>query len=163
VKIIEQNVVKTKVMDWNAAYYGVRVYDWMDEAGKGIASVIKRKYKTKKRIVFFCGLGNNGGDGFAAARHLCSKFDVKVFLFGTPDNIKTEESQRHWQQMLDKGTEAVVVKSIRDLKNVDKSFDIVVDCLLGTGVEGKVREPIASGVKLLNRIRAVKIAVDYQI
>lgn len=176
-KVIEQNVVKTQVMDWNAAYYGLSIYDWMDRAGKGIAQVIRNKYKAeltplksplnkggrkrKLNVGFFCGLGNNGGDGFAAARYLGPKYEIKVFLFGTPEKIKTEESQSHWQQMLDKGIEAVVIKSSKNLKNVDKSFDIVVDCLLGTGVKGKVREPIASGVKLFNKIKGKKIAIDF--
>lgn len=169
-KVIEQNVLKTKVMDWNAAYFGESIYEWMNNAGKGIARILNTKYKirnTKLKIGIFCGLGNNGGDGFAAARYLYPKHNVKVYLFGQPNDIRTEESQRHWQMMLDRGVEAVVLGGGKDVKSYfakspkDLRFDVIVDCLLGTGVTGQLREPIASGVKLFNKIRARKIAIDF--
>jgi len=163
-KILEQNVLKTKVMDWNAAWYGVEIYDWMDRAGFGIAKTLSAKFKTKSaklKIGIFCGTGNNGGDGFAAAKYLHSKYEVRVFLFGSPLKINTKESQKTWDEMLGKGINAQVIENSADLKSVDKSFDIVIDCLLGTGTRGKLREPIASGVRFYNSLKAKKVSVDY--
>lgn len=163
-KIAKLNVLKTQVMDWNAAYYGVSVYKWMQRAGQGIAQALSAKFKVqnaKLKIGIFCGLGNNGGDGFAAAKYLYKKHNVKVFLFGSPLKIKTKESQRTWAEMLAKGINAQVIEKSSDLKSVDKSFDISLDCFLGTGTKGKLREPIASGVRFYNRLKGKKVSVDY--
>jgi NAD(P)H-hydrate epimerase len=51
-----------------------------------------------KNILIFVGLGNNGGDGLVMARHLAGyNAKVTVMLLGTPDKIKTEESNWNCQ------------------------------------------------------------------
>ena len=70
-----------KVLDRNAEFYGIPTISLMETAGKSVANFIVEKIKDKK-ILIFCGTGNNGGDGFVAARHLSKKRDVSVFLIG---------------------------------------------------------------------------------
>ena len=77
-----------KVLDTNAEFFGVPTIELMEYAGKGVAYFIKHKLKSKnKEILIFCGTGNNGGDGFVAARYLSKNYNVTVFLTGKEKEI----------------------------------------------------------------------------
>jgi NAD(P)H-hydrate epimerase len=72
------SVNEIKVLDINSEYYGVPTKILMENAGKGAAEYIIKKLNLKnKNILIFCGLGNNGGDGFVAARYLSKNNKVK--------------------------------------------------------------------------------------
>ena len=111
-----------------------------------------------KNIVIFVGLGNNGGDGLVMARHLAGYgAKVTVMLLGTPDKIKTEESNWNWS-ILEK------MPSVKLMSNsfIDFDFkpDILVDAILGTGIAGEIREPYASAINYINETECYKFAVD---
>lgn len=128
----------------------------MENAGKGIAGFLLKKFGKGKRIGFFCGLGNNGGDGFVAARYLLKNgVNPEVYLVGNSKNIRTPEARKNWQRF--KGTKFENIKAV----GIKNDFDIVVECLFGTGIQGKLREPYNSVVKKLNKLKGKKIAVDY--
>ena len=65
----------------------------MENAGREVALAVKnmwiqQKHKAPTKIALFCGKGNNGGDGFVAARHLANMgFDIIVFIMANPDSI----------------------------------------------------------------------------
>ena len=72
-----------KVLDKNSEYFGTATSQLMENAGKGVADfVIKNLISIGKNIIIFCGTGNNGGDGFVAARYLAERCKVSVFLTG---------------------------------------------------------------------------------
>ena len=77
----------SRVMDANAEALGVSVEELMGNAGRAVAEFLKEIYPGK-RYAFFCGHGNNGGDGFAAAS-LLPKERVKVFCITSPDRIRS--------------------------------------------------------------------------
>jgi len=83
---------ETKVLDSNAEFYGVPNDILMENAGKGIAEIIKNRYKSKiEKILIICGLGNNGGDGFCVARHLLAAgIKPDVYLAGKTVDVKNE-------------------------------------------------------------------------
>ena len=128
----------------------------------GAAAVRRLVEKTgsvdSKNIVIFVGLGNNGGDGLVMARHLAGhSANVTVMLLGTPDKIKTEESNWNWS-ILEKMPS---VKLMSD-SSIDFDFkpDILVDAILGTGITGEIREPYASAINYINETECYKFAVD---
>ena len=128
----------------------------------GAAAVRRLVEKTgsvdSKNIVIFVGLGNNGGDGLVMARHLAGHgANVTVMLLGTPDKIKTEESNWNWS-ILEKMPS---VKLVSD-SSIDFDFkpDILVDAILGTGIAGEIREPYASAINYINETECYKFAVD---
>ena len=128
----------------------------------GAAAVRRLVEKTgsvdSKNIVIFVGLGNNGGDGLVMARHLAGYgAKVTVMLLGTPDKIKTEESNWNWS-ILEKMPS---VKLMSD-SSIDFDFkpDILVDAILGTGITGEIREPYASAINYINETECYKFAVD---
>ena len=63
----------------------------MENAGKSIAKILKEKFDLKdKRILIIAYHGNNGGDGFVAARHLCDDAEVDVLFIGDEKKLKNE-------------------------------------------------------------------------
>jgi NAD(P)H-hydrate epimerase len=111
-----------------------------------------------KNIVIFAGLGNNGGDGLVMARHLSGYgAKVTVMLLGSPDKIKTDESNWNWS-LLQK------MPSVKLMSGDSFKFtfnpDVIVDGILGTGISGDVREPYASAINYINQTDCYKFAVD---
>ena len=84
------------VLDKNAEFYGVPTTKLMENAGKHVAKFISDQLRiVTKNILVLSGVGNNGGDGFVAARYLSKKYNVTVFLTGKEQDIKTELSLIH--------------------------------------------------------------------
>jgi hydroxyethylthiazole kinase-like uncharacterized protein yjeF len=143
------------ILDNNAEWLGIPKSHLMECAGYSLANeVINRGYlKKNSKVAIFCGTGNNGGDGFVVARHL-STFGVKslVILLGMSNNIRTEEAKLNWNII------TIVIKDSTDLVSIgkmikgDKKYHLIIDGLLGTGIKGKLREPIASTIDLINNI-----------
>ena len=126
---------------------GIPVVELMENAGRGIANSVAKEFPVAgKRVLIVCGSGNNGGDGYAAARYL-EKLGAKVKIFPVAEP-KTEEGKRNFKLVEE------------DLVDDVYECDIILDCLLGTGVEGEVREPIASAIRKINEKGALKVSVD---
>jgi len=128
----------------------------------GAAAVRRLVEKTgsvdSKNIVIFAGLGNNGGDGLVMARHLAGHgAKVTVMLLGTPDKIKTEESNWNWS-ILEKMPSVKLISG--NSHNFDLKPDVLVDAILGTGITGEIREPYASAINYINETECYKFAVD---
>jgi NAD(P)H-hydrate epimerase len=132
----------------------------MENAGASAVRRLVEKLASveSKNIVIFVGLGNNGGDGLVMARHLSGHgAKVTVLLLGTPDKIKTEESNWNWS-ILEKMPS---VKLISDNSiSFDFKPDVLVDAILGTGITGDIREPYASAINYINETDCFKFAVD---
>ena len=132
----------------------------MENAGAIAVKRLAEKFDTleSKNVLVFVGLGNNGGDGLVMARHLAGYGSkVLVILLGTPDKIKTEESQWNWS-LLEK------MPSVKLMTGIDTDFDytadIIVDGILGTGISGEIKEPYANAIKYINNSNCFKISVD---
>lgn len=161
------SVEDMRIADENSEYLGVPRLLLMENAGRGIVeNIIKRKKVEKSSIIIFSGTGNNGGDGFVAARHLASLgAEVHLILLGQPENIRTPEARQNWKA-LEKMILSVKKTIIRDsselmeIKDLVQNADILIDAMLGTGIEGKIREPFSTAIDLFNSAKAFKIAVD---
>ncbi len=133
----------------------------MENAGASTARYLLEKYGNlqEKKITVFAGLGNNGGDSFVVARHLAG-FGCKpdVVLLGSPDKIKTDESISNWKILEKMDSVNLIVSS--DPIQVPLNADIIIDGIFGTGISGKIREPYATAIYLINTSQAFKLAVD---
>ncbi|MFX1464925.1 MAG: NAD(P)H-hydrate dehydratase [Promethearchaeota archaeon] len=152
-----------KIVDMNTAYLGVPALLLMENAGRGITEAILENYPgpiADKKIVLVAGLGNNGGDGLVAIRHL-THYGCKglVILLGRPEQIRSDLARTNWE-ILQKLSLSVKLASLKDssqLKDLKKEItasDIIIDGILGTGIKGKIREPIVSMIKLINSLSA---------
>lgn len=133
----------------------------MENAGAAVARFLSEKFLdiSSKKILVFAGLGNNGGDALVVARHMAGfDSDVKVILLGSPDKIKTEEARTNWAILEKMNSIDLLISS--DVSGLDLKADVVVDGILGTGISGKIREPYASAIDMINKLMAFKIAID---
>lgn len=158
-----------RILEENSAFLGISNLLLMENAGKAVADFVSKLMgsSTKgKRILVVAGLGNNGGDGFVAARHLAIKsFDVTVILAGKPGEIRTYEAQTNFYILrnMEHTVRIKVLSNIGDIEVLEKEVeeaDVIVDSLLGIGIKGRVREPYATIIEIINRAKAIKVAVD---
>lgn len=133
----------------------------MENAGASVAKYAMEKFTniSSKKILVFAGLGNNGGDAFVVARHLAGYgSDVKVVLLGSPHKIKTDESKTNWKLLEKMNSIDLIITS--NVVGLDLQADVIVDGILGTGISGKIREPYASAIDMINKSKAFKLAID---
>ena len=115
-------------------------------------------------IGFVCGKGNNGGDGFAAARHFFNAgFEVIVIYLGS-ENEMTEDCNLNFKVLkkISKANKNIKLKkySATNSLNSLKNCKVIFDSLLGSGIKGALREPYLSIIKKLNKFNAIKVAID---
>ena len=73
---------------------GIPTLVLMENAGRQVAQEALKMLHRGKRVVIFCGKGNNGGDGFVAARHLLVKgIRPDIFLAGKINAVENEARQ----------------------------------------------------------------------
>jgi len=140
-----------KVIDINSEFYGVAPSTLMENAGSELAKFIIKKIKQKnKNILFFCGTGNNGGDGFVAARYLSKKYQVTVILTAQEKDIRTNISQKNFKLLKKTNTKIYFYNDIKKIDNFLEKNQIIVDSMLGIGIKGELRKPYSDIVKKIN-------------
>ena len=139
--------------------HGVSKLHLMENAGRGIADVIAKKYDEKlknKKLLIICYHGNNGGDGFVAARYLSEITGVDILFIGEESKLKGE-AEKNYLKIQD-NQKITFTSDFEDLNFGD--YDIIIDAMLGTGSKGRLKEPISAVVDKINKTKAYKIAVD---
>lgn len=135
----------------------------MENAASALLAAALRTLEGREGgVVICCGPGNNGGDGFALARRLANAGRSVACVAGCPlEKIAGDAgvNLRICQRMgipieaLDAAqTPDAATASLRALAHRVKGAALVVDALLGTGLEAPLREPIRSVVAAINRL-----------
>ena len=150
----------TYIIDSNCKYYGLDTPILMENAGRGVASEIEKRFGTRNKIAVFCGLGNNGGDGFVAARYLSKENRVTVYLIGDPENIKEGAAVSKWNLLKHLDIEKILIKDSSDIEKIRPDFEIYVDAIFGVGVKGTLRRPYSDVINKVNEINGVKVSID---
>ncbi|MEJ5306558.1 MAG: NAD(P)H-hydrate dehydratase [Ignavibacteria bacterium] len=141
----------------------------MENAAIGVVDFISdlSKEKTINNILILCGHGNNGGDGFAIARHLTNRgYNVCVVLVGDLNKISGDAKINFdiIKKISSKEENLKVYinpKSLNKIKEYfDEPFDLIIDALLGTGLNSEIREPFRSTIKWANEYKSIKLSVD---
>lgn len=120
----------------------------MFNAGKSVAETILDKYPHIKHVGVAAGFGNNGGDGFVTAMLLRKKLKkVTIFSLGKPESYSNDA--RHFLSIClkEKGIDITFPQNLKESISCAQKFhhcDLIVDALLGTGLNGKVTDPVAS-------------------
>jgi hydroxyethylthiazole kinase-like uncharacterized protein yjeF len=141
----------------------------MEHAGCAVAAATKALAVQTERwgkgpILVLCGPGNNGCDGFVAARHLSRQgARVVAVLVGSEGRPTGKDAARNWDRLENEGNvERIHTSVARDIailaQGVEKA-SVVVDALLGTGVEGPLRDPIRAAVDLVIKARRAGIPI----
>lgn len=132
----------------------------MGYAGKSIADYIRDNLRHVKRVVVFCGTGNNGGDGFVIAYFLANTgYGVDVYLSGNKEKV-TETSKVYLKVCLNSGINIVEVNG-ENISKIDfKGYDLIIDSMLGTGFQGKVSGIIEEIIERINKSGIMTLSVD---
>ncbi|MEW8958281.1 MAG: NAD(P)H-hydrate dehydratase [Moorella sp. (in: firmicutes)] len=138
----------------------------MENAGLRVVESIRRHFQERvknRRILIFCGKGNNGGDGLVVARHLLNQgAEVKVFLLARPEDMRGDArtNLEIYQKM---GGRLYPILSENHLQRADIALlyaDLVVDAIFGTGFKGAALGLPASVITMINKANRHTVAVD---
>lgn len=138
----------------------------MERAGRGVAAGVIRLIKEHgldgKAVLLAAGRGNNGGDAFVAARYLSEEgFKVRLLLAGDRKSLRGD-ALFHFKKMLRAGIcaeELSAESDWRELSGEGLSGSVVVDGILGTGLEGKARGAAAAAIRFINALARKNLAV----
>ena len=141
----------------------------MEHAGAATAAAARAVLATTDRagrgtVLVLAGPGNNGGDGCVAARYLArAGLRVAVVLVSGEPRPTTPDAARNWDALANvRGVERIHAAQARDVQMLGQGIEkasLVVDALLGTGVQGELREPIRAAVELARRARTAGVPV----
>ena len=149
--------------DARAQRLGVAGSWLMEQAGTAVAAAARALMVSNDRspgslVLILCGPGNNGGDGLVAARHLAAHgIASEVVLLSSTGRPSTPGAAHNWDR-LDDVARVHRVATGRDsevaiyLNGIERA-GLVIDALLGTGVSGRLREPIRTAVDVAVRAR----------
>ncbi|MGA9039931.1 MAG: NAD(P)H-hydrate dehydratase [Terriglobales bacterium] len=141
--------------------FGVPSLTLMENAGTAVAEFVLSRYPQAKVVGVICGKGNNGGDGFVAARKLKEAGKkVRVLLLAQPAELRGGAAKMFKKLAI----KPVIVKSSKELKS-DKvrgvfTSDVLIDAILGTGFRPPVSELYGSAIAALNATSSPIVAVD---
>lgn len=142
--------------------FGVPGIVLMENAGRGAADVMV-KLGIQRRVVVWCGKGNNGGDGFVLARHLALQgHEVHVRLFAQPEELRGDAAIA--LRMLSACNATVATSDPAQLTSTFedelRQADWVVDGLFGTGFQGLIRAPWDQVIAAMNAHAKRILALD---
>jgi hydroxyethylthiazole kinase-like uncharacterized protein yjeF len=135
----------------------------MENAGRAVFEAAYKGLAGRDAYALvFCGRGNNGGDGFVAARHLINnRVETHIFVVGGMSKIKGDArvNLRILQKM---GVPIIRVtkKSLPELRERMRRCGIVIDALLGTGLSGEVSGIYRDVIELINGAGCPVLAID---
>jgi len=143
----------------SAEKYSIMPVDLMEYAGKGIAEWVDEfsfRQKLTKNIIILCGGGNNGGDGFVAARYLSEKgFNINLLLFVKEQDLKGPAKVNYNKIKKSKKIHIQKVSDLSKLKELECVFfasSLLLDSILGTGIKGEVRGFLKEVIGFTNEI-----------
>ncbi len=136
--------------------YGIQLIQMMENAGRNLAELSRRMLGGDvrgKRIAVLCGTGNNGGGGMVAARHL-HNWGAEIVLKVLPGEKKLKNVPVHQFYILKK-------MGILDWETIDLDpVDLVIDAMIGYGLTGDPRGPIADWIQRINDADRPVLALD---
>jgi ADP-dependent NAD(P)H-hydrate dehydratase / NAD(P)H-hydrate epimerase len=149
--------------------FGVPSLTLMENAGSAVARFVMGDYPKAERIGVVCGKGNNGGDGFVAARKLAETGRaVRVLLLSEPAELRGDAAAM-FGRMAERGFERagnhpLIVREAGGLESSAAAeifaSDLIVDAVLGTGFRPPVSELYAAAIRKMNESAAPVVAVD---
>ena len=155
--------------DARAQRMGVSGTQLMEDAGTAVAAAARALMLSADRplagaVLILCGPGNNGGDGFVAARRLAEAgIRSEVVFVSSEEAPSTPDSRRNWERLegldLVRRVHAPRAHEVAIFFNGIERAALIIDALLGTGVSGELREPIRTAVDVAVRGRELLVPV----
>jgi ADP-dependent NAD(P)H-hydrate dehydratase / NAD(P)H-hydrate epimerase len=150
---------------WAIEERGVPSLELMEAAGRSLAEAVAG-LAPEGPVRIVCGKGNNGGDGFVAARLLAGMgFEVETLLLWPAGELRGDALANFERAASDfhppiAGSKSEAVAEGPDLRERLAGSGAVVDAIFGTGFEGAPREPALAAIEAINRCDAPVVACD---
>lgn len=156
-KVLESDAVRA--LEEQAVQAGTEYLTLMENAGEAAAQLLKDKTPGKS-VAILCGKGNNGGDGFVAARHL-AEYGAKICVILVQGMPATEISKQMYQQM-DRRVISVLdwAKEPEAVRTQIYSADFVLDAVYGIGFRGRLPEAMEPLLDAVEKSGAYVVALD---
>ena len=134
--------------------FGISGYELMQRAGRGAFKKFQEYWPQFRKIAVVCGSGNNGGDGYAfASTALDAGYEVEVRYNNEP---KTSEALKARKAFSDRGGKLEANQFGRDCSK----FDVVIDALLGIGLNRKITGQMADAINIINHTAKRVMSLD---
>ena len=134
---------------------GIPGYTLMKRAGEAALRYLRTRFPVAHRIVIVCGAGNNGGDGYVLARFAhAAGLTVTTLAASSPDTLRGDARQAY-EDLHTSGVEVLPYAPERLAAG-----EVIVDALLGTGLQGPAREDVARVIRDINGSGRPVLAVD---
>ncbi len=127
----------------------------MATAGAGAFALLIKTWPRVRSIAVFCGPGNNGGDGYVVAK-LAKQQGLAVKLWQVGDT--TRASQSALGALGACRMAGVMMASYHSLATIEE--EVIVDALLGIGLQGEVRDNYVAAIEKINRSKIPVLAID---
>jgi hydroxyethylthiazole kinase-like uncharacterized protein yjeF len=139
-------------------HYGVPSLRLMENAGRAVADFVLREFPDAERIAVVCGKGNNGGDGFVAARALLEAgSEVQVFLLAGATDVSGDAAAM--LAKLPKPPQAITSEAaLKKIKLAE--FDLIIDAILGTGFRPPMQPLYGAAIRAINESDVPVVSVD---
>ncbi len=149
-------MISSQDMEDLEAKSGVSRQALMENAGREVYRAIKQKFELKdKKILVVCYHGNNGADGFVAARHLCNEAETDVLFIGDESRLK-KEALANFRKIEHNERIQFLIDDEVDFDG----YDIIIDAILGIGMRGRLNREISAIIDDINNSKAYKVSVD---
>ena len=152
------SAAKMRELEDKSEQKGISKLRLMENAGNGIYAYIKQKFSDlkDKKILIVAYHGNNGGDGFVAARFLCEECETDVLFVGDETKFKPEADANFKKIEFNER-----IQLLSDPEQVDfDDYDIIIDALFGTGIKANMADPIVYCIIEMNKAHGFTISVD---
>lgn len=140
--------------------FGVPSLTLMENAGSAVARFVLQQYPEKQRIVVVCGKGNNGGDGFVAARKLQeSGKEVSVILLASPEDVKGD-AKKMLERLPSPPAIVTTAQAFERRRELFKNCDLLLDAIFGTGFHPPLPDLAAAAIEMILQSTATVVSVD---
>lgn len=143
--------------------YGIPSLLLMENAAMAVVDALESNFPEARRIAIFCGTGNNGGDGFAAARHLVLRgAQVEVFLLGDRSKI-SGDALTNLEAADRLGIPIVSVSELGSLElaiAASSRSDLTLDAILGTGLDRAAEGIHGDAIVALSAVGIPIVSID---
>ncbi|WP_425902819.1 NAD(P)H-hydrate dehydratase [Agrobacterium radiobacter] len=139
-------------IDAAAGQSGIPLYDLMERAGQAVAASALRHYPQALRFVVLCGGGNNGGDGYVAARALVESGAVVVVHHLGDAGALRGDARMAFERS---GVAPLPLGDYAPLAG-----DVVIDAVFGAGLSRDIPRELARIIEAVTNAKAPVLAVD---
>ena len=134
--------------------HGIRGAELMQRAGRAAYRLLRRHWPHARNITVVCGVGNNGGDGYVLARHArMDGLSIRVLQLGDQDRLQGDARTMAIAHAEAGGT-------VEPFERLPLRTDVIVDAILGTGLEREVAGTWAEAICVINAHPAPVFAID---